>query len=186
MPPFYSLCLDVKGVKQKVPEVLSCAYLLALFKPKLNGQVWSKFSSYHVGCICHKVRIKAQRVLSSCIEVFDYFARTLIPTTLSKLQNSPDISHEEFKVGTSMSKCYCGRQEEPAILISRVLSVITVTSYRRKIWLPNLLYGISPHEGFQSRLINTVYHKRINRDGRGGLKEVRGLNNFLPRKRGAY
>ncbi|CAH3144364.1 unnamed protein product [Porites evermanni] len=44
-----------------------------------------------------EVRIKAQRVLSSCIEVFDYFARTLIPTTLSKLQNSPDISHEEFK-----------------------------------------------------------------------------------------
>ena len=125
MPTFYSLHLDVKGVKQKVPEALSCAYLLALFKPKLNGQVWSKISSYHVGCICHKVRIKAQRVLSSCIEVFDYFARTLIPTTLSKLQNSPDISHEEFKVGTSMSKYYCGRQEEPPILISRVLSVIT-------------------------------------------------------------
>ena len=62
-----------------------------------------------VGCVCHKVRIKAQRVLSSCIEVFDYFARTLIPTTLSKLQNSPDISHEEFKVGTSMRKYYCGR-----------------------------------------------------------------------------
>lgn len=45
-----------------------------------------------------KVRIKAQRVLSSCIDVFDYFARTLIPPTLSKLQNSPDVSHEEFKV----------------------------------------------------------------------------------------
>ena len=167
MPPFYSLHLDVKGVKQKVPEALLCTYLPALFKPKLNGQVWSKFSSYHVGCICHKVRIKAQRVLSSCIEVFDYFARTLIPTTLSKLQNSPDISHEEFKVGTSMSKYYCGRQEEPAILICRVLSVITVTSYRCKIWLPNLLYGISPDEMFQLWLINTFYHKGINRDGRG-------------------
>jgi len=44
-----------------------------------------------------KVRIKAQRVLSSCIDVFNYFARTLVPPTLSKLQNSPDISHEEFK-----------------------------------------------------------------------------------------
>jgi len=29
--------------------------------------------------------------------VSDYFARTLVPPTLSKLQNSPDISHEEFK-----------------------------------------------------------------------------------------
>ena len=37
-------------------------------------------------------------MLSSCIDVFDYFARTLVPPTLSKLQNSPDISHEEFKV----------------------------------------------------------------------------------------
>ncbi|XP_015766712.1 PREDICTED: proteasome activator complex subunit 4-like [Acropora digitifera] len=44
-----------------------------------------------------EVRIKAQRVLSSCIDVFDYFARTLIPPTLSKLQDSPDVSHEEFK-----------------------------------------------------------------------------------------
>ncbi|KAJ7327828.1 Proteasome activator complex subunit 4 [Desmophyllum pertusum] len=44
-----------------------------------------------------EVRIKAQRVLSSCIDVFDYFARTLVPPTLSRLQNSPDISHEEFK-----------------------------------------------------------------------------------------
>ncbi|XP_044171551.1 proteasome activator complex subunit 4-like [Acropora millepora] len=44
-----------------------------------------------------EVRIKAQRVLSSCIDVFDYFARTLIPPILSKLQDSPDVSHEEFK-----------------------------------------------------------------------------------------
>ena len=45
-----------------------------------------------------QVRIKAQRVLSSCIDVFDNFARTLVPPTLSKLQNNPDVSHEEFKV----------------------------------------------------------------------------------------
>ncbi|XP_068688324.1 proteasome activator complex subunit 4-like isoform X1 [Montipora foliosa] len=44
-----------------------------------------------------EVRIKAQRVLSSCIDVFDYFARTLVPPTLLKLQNTPDVSHEEFK-----------------------------------------------------------------------------------------
>lgn len=44
-----------------------------------------------------EVRIKAQRVLSSCIDVFDNFARTLVPPTLSRLQNNPDVSHEEFK-----------------------------------------------------------------------------------------
>ncbi|PFX25214.1 Proteasome activator complex subunit 4B [Stylophora pistillata] len=44
-----------------------------------------------------EVRIKAQKALSACIDMFDYFARTLVPPTLSKLQNNPDVSHEEFK-----------------------------------------------------------------------------------------
>ena len=65
------------------------------------------------------------------------------------------------------TRVIAGDKRNPAILTSRVLSVIIVTSYWRKIWLSNLLYGISPHEVFQTWLINTVYHKRINRDGRG-------------------
>ena len=64
------------------------------------------------------------------------------------------------------------------------LSVVTITGYRRKIWLLYLLYGISPHEVFQSWLINTVYHKRINRDW--GLKRDRGLITFFPWKVRVY
>ena len=64
------------------------------------------------------------------------------------------------------------------------LSVVTITGYRRKIWLLYLLYGISPHEVFQSWLINTVYHKRINRDG--GLKRDRGLITFFSWKVRVY
>ena len=39
-----------------------------------------------------------KQLKSSCIDVFDYFARTMIPPMLSKLQGTPDVSHEEFRV----------------------------------------------------------------------------------------
>ena len=58
-------------------------------------------------------------MLSSCIDVFDYFARTLVPPTLSKLQNNPDISHEEFKV--------CAKTQS----LLKLLLVVYCLEYRR-------------------------------------------------------
>eukprot|EP00794_Sanderia_malayensis_P017773 gene17773-19549_t len=44
-----------------------------------------------------EVRIKAQRLMFSCFEIFDYSARSILPTVLEKLKDDPAISHEEFK-----------------------------------------------------------------------------------------
>ena len=100
-------------------SVTGLAYDFSLMKRKQENQVETchYFDDFHfdalwssvggIWCVLEdpiftfffwQVRIKAQRVLSSCIDVFDNFARTLVPPTLSKLQNNPDVSHEEFKV----------------------------------------------------------------------------------------
>ncbi|XP_032233646.1 proteasome activator complex subunit 4 isoform X2 [Nematostella vectensis] len=44
-----------------------------------------------------EVRIKAQKVMGMCIDVFDYFARTMVPSILDKLRDDPEVSHEAFK-----------------------------------------------------------------------------------------
>ncbi|KAK3731823.1 hypothetical protein QZH41_020179, partial [Actinostola sp. cb2023] len=45
-----------------------------------------------------EVRIKAQKVMGMCIEVFDYYARSLFPTILNNLKDNDEVSHEAFKV----------------------------------------------------------------------------------------
>ncbi|XP_031565856.1 proteasome activator complex subunit 4-like [Actinia tenebrosa] len=44
-----------------------------------------------------EVRIKAQKVMGLCIEVFDYYARSIIPSVLDKLRDDSEVPHEAFK-----------------------------------------------------------------------------------------
>ena len=39
-----------------------------------------------------------QKSLSLCVELYDYAARSILPSLLVKLKDDPDISHEELKV----------------------------------------------------------------------------------------
>lgn len=105
LPGAMKLRTDLLGKSQ--------VHLISLLEGKLviKTVVWGTqgswillllFESYFYLSCNPQVRIKAQRVLSSCIDVFDYFARTLIPPILSKLQDNPDVSHEEFKVSANL------------------------------------------------------------------------------------
>jgi len=44
-----------------------------------------------------EVRIKAQKMLFACFDMFDYSARAVLPDVLKKLKDDPDVSHEAFK-----------------------------------------------------------------------------------------
>lgn len=45
-----------------------------------------------------QVRIKAQKVLSSCVESFLYAGRKILPDILAFFKSDSGVSHEQFKV----------------------------------------------------------------------------------------
>jgi len=141
VPPFYSLHLDVKGVKKKVPEALSCAYLLALFKPKLNGQVWSKFSTYHCWlCLSQGSYQSSESPFFVHRGVWLFCSNTDSNNVVKASEQSRHLPWG-IQGGYFYEQVLLRTTRGARNLISRVLSVITITRYRRKIWLPNLLYG---------------------------------------------
>lgn len=60
------------------------------------AKLWLSF--VNLFSIYEQVRIKAQKMLFACFDIFDYSARAVLPGVLDKLKDDPVISHEQFKV----------------------------------------------------------------------------------------